>query len=101
MAGKKVTRVLAEQVTPMDHQEGFIANLVTAGLVGPGAALGLPMSTTHVSTGAIIGVGATNKAELNWKAVKSMVMAWILTIPLAALLGVSAFAVLRLVVVTN
>jgi PiT family inorganic phosphate transporter len=49
MAGKKVTKVLAEEVTPMDHQEGFIANLVTTALVGPAAAFGLPMSTTHVS----------------------------------------------------
>ncbi len=97
MAGKKVTRVLAEKVTPLDHREGFIANLVTAGLVGPGAALGLPMSTTHVSSGAIIGVGVPKTAELNWKTVQSMVLAWILTIPLAAVLGVSAFTLLRLV----
>jgi inorganic phosphate transporter, PiT family len=97
MAGRKVTRVLAENVTPLDHQEGFIANLVTAGLVGPGAALGLPMSTTHVSSGAIIGVGVPKKAELNWKTVQSMVLAWVLTIPLAAVLGVSAFMILRLV----
>jgi inorganic phosphate transporter, PiT family len=96
MAGRKVTRVLAENVTPMDHTEGFVANLVTAGLVGPGAALGLPMSTTHVSSGAIIGVGVPQKAELNWKTVQSMVLAWILTIPLAAMLGVSAFVFLRL-----
>jgi PiT family inorganic phosphate transporter len=95
MAGKKVTRVLAEEITPMDHQEGFIANLVTAGLVGPGAALGLPMSTTHVSTGAIIGVGTLKKAELNWKAVQSMLWAWVLTIPLAAVLGILAFTVLQ------
>lgn len=97
VAGKKVTKVLAEKVTPMDHSEGFIANLVTAALVGPGAALGLPMSTTHVSSGAIIGVGVPKKADVNWKTVQSMVLAWILTIPLAALLGVSAFMLLRLV----
>jgi PiT family inorganic phosphate transporter len=95
MAGKKVTRVLAEKVTPMDQREGFIANLVTAGLVGPGAAMGLPMSTTHVSSGAIVGVGAPGKARLNWKTVQSMILAWILTVPLAALLGVSAFILLR------
>jgi inorganic phosphate transporter, PiT family len=97
MAGKKVTKVLAEKVTPMDHGEGFIANLVTAGLVGPGAALGLPMSTTHVSSGAIIGVGVPKKTTLNWKTVQNMVLAWILTVPLAAGLGVSAFVLLRLV----
>ncbi len=74
-----------------------MANLVTAALVGPGAALGLPMSTTHVSSGAIIGAGVPKKAELNWKTVQNMVLAWILTIPLAAVLGVSAFMLLRLV----
>jgi len=97
MAGRRVTRVLAEKVTPMDHTEGFIANLVTAGLVGPGAALGLPMSTTHVSSGAIIGVGVPKKADLNWRTVQSMMLAWIVTMPLAAILGVTAFMVLRLV----
>lgn len=95
MAGKRVTTVLAEKVTPMDHQEGFVANLVTAALVGPGAALGLPMSTTHVSSGAIIGVGIPRKASLNWKTVQSMVLAWIVTVPLAAVLGVIAYALLR------
>jgi inorganic phosphate transporter, PiT family len=97
MAGKKVTKVLAEKVTPMNHQEGLVANLVTAALVGPGAALGLPMSTTHVSSGAIIGVGVPKKAELNCKTIQSMVLAWIVTIPLAAGFGVVAFILLRLV----
>jgi inorganic phosphate transporter, PiT family len=97
MAGKKVTKMLAEKVTPMNHREGFIANLVTAGLVGPGAAFGLPMSTTHVSSGAIIGAGVPKKTALNWKTIQSMVLAWILTVPLAAGLGVSAFMLLRLI----
>lgn len=100
IAGKKVAKFLAEKVTPMDHQEGFIANLVTAGLVGPGAALGWPMSTTHVSSGAIVGVGVPKKAGLNWETVQSMVLAWSVTIPLAGLLGVSAFLLLRLAYAT-
>lgn len=97
IAGKKVTKVLAEEVTPMDHHEGFIANLVTAALVGPGAVLGLPMSTTHVSSGAIIGVGIPKERSLNWNTVRSMVLAWVVTVPLAAVLGVSAFLVFALV----
>ena len=96
VAGKKVTTVLAEKVTRMDHTEGFIANLVTAGLVGPGAALGLPMSTTHVSSGAIFGVGIPKRAGLNRKTVESMILAWLLTIPLAAGLGVAVLMILRL-----
>ena len=90
-AGRKVTTVLAEKVTPMDHQEGFIANLVTAALVGPGAAMGLPMSTTHVSSGAIIGVGIAKRAGMNWGSVQRILLAWIITVPLAAVLGVMAY----------
>ena len=57
VGGLKVTETLAEKVTRMDHTEGFAANLVTAFLVADAANLGLPVSTTHVSTGAIIGIG--------------------------------------------
>ena len=89
-AGKRVTAVLAERVVPMDHRQGFVANLVTAALVGPGAALGLPMSTTHVSSGAIIGVGIPERAGINWKTVKHMGLAWVVTIPVAAALGLLA-----------
>jgi PiT family inorganic phosphate transporter len=93
-AGKKVTALLAKRVTPMDHREGFVANLVTAALVGPGAALGLPMSTTHVSSGAIIGVGIPKRAGMNWKTVHHICFAWVVTVPLAAALGVLAYTCL-------
>ena len=57
LGGRKATEVLAEKVTRMDHQEGFTANLTTAVLVTAAAYLGLPVSTTHVSSSAIIGMG--------------------------------------------
>lgn len=88
LAGRRVTKVLAEQITPMDHWEGFLANAVTASLVMPGAALGLPMSTTHVSTGSIIGIGLQNRTAVNWRKVRDMLLAWGVTLPVAGLLGV-------------
>jgi len=90
VGGRRVTRVLAEKVTPMDHREGFLANLVTAGLVTAGATLGLPMSTTHVSSGGIIGAGA-QRSSLNLKTLKEIVLAWVVTLPAAAALGIGAF----------
>ncbi len=96
LAGQRVTTVMAEKITRMDHREGFVANLVTAALVGSGATLGLPMSTTHVSSGAIIAVGMRNQAGLNWKTVRALLLAWVVTLPAAALLGIVAYGLLRL-----
>ncbi len=91
VAGKRVTHVLAEKVTPMDHHEGFIANLVTAGLVTAGATLGLPMSTTHVSSGGIVGAGA-ERGSLNQKTLREIGLAWIVTLPASAILGIGAYS---------
>ncbi|MGE5325220.1 MAG: anion permease [Actinomycetota bacterium] len=94
-AGRRVTEVMADNITRMDHREGFIANLVTAALVGPGAALGLPMSTTHVASGGIMGVAAGRGREINRKTVRDMLLAWVVTLPAAAALGVMAFYMVR------
>ncbi len=97
IAGQRVTEVLACKVTAMDHRDGFIANLVTAALVGPGAALGLPMSTTHVASGAIMGLAANRPGSANRKTIRDMLLAWIVTLPAAALFGIAAFVGLRMV----
>jgi len=94
VASRRVTQVLAEKVTPMDHREGFNANLVTGALVTVGAILGWPMSTTHVSSGAIVGVGARRSA-LNWRTLRDIGLAWLVTLPASALLGIAAYAVGR------
>jgi PiT family inorganic phosphate transporter len=81
----------------MDHWEGFLANAITAALVTPGAALGLPMSTTHVSSGSIMGIGLQNRSATNWRTVREMLLAWVVTLPLAGLLGVLFYLSLRAV----
>jgi PiT family inorganic phosphate transporter len=97
LAGRKVTEVLAGKITPMDHREGFVANLVTAALVGPGAALGLPMSTTHVASGGIMGIAAGGSERIDRATVRDMISAWVVTLPAAALLGIMSFFVLQAV----
>jgi PiT family inorganic phosphate transporter len=96
LAGQRVTDVLANRVTRMSHREGFVANLITAALVGPGAALGLPMSTTHVSSGAIMGIAAAHDAGTSKKTIRDMLLAWVVTLPAAAVLGLAVLFVLRL-----
>ena len=84
------------RVTPMDHREGFLANATTAALVGAGAVFGLPMSTTHVASAAIIGIGVNGAAgQTNGRTVRDMILAWLVTVPLSALLGIGAFEVAR------
>lgn len=86
VAGRRVTRLLAEDVTPMNHRDGLGANVVTAVLVASGAVYGLPMSTTHVASGSIVGVGV-DRNTLDWRTVRTMALAWVVTLPAAALLG--------------
>jgi PiT family inorganic phosphate transporter len=94
--GRRVTRLLAEDVTPMNHREGLAANGVTTLLVTTGAVFGLPMSTTHVSSGSIVGVG-TVRDSVAWGTVRSMALAWVVTLPAAALLGAGFYAVMSIV----
>lgn len=67
----------------MDHLEGLLANITTAMLVGFGAHLRLPMSTTHVSTGAIAGIAGTDPKRLNRRTTRDLLLAWTVT-PLVA-----------------
>jgi inorganic phosphate transporter, PiT family len=95
LGGRRVTEVLAEKVTRMDHQEGFTANLTTAVLVTAAATFGLPVSTTHVSSSAILGMGLRKGIdEVQWKTVGEMFAAWILTLPIAGLLSAGCWYLL-------
>lgn len=97
-AGFRVTETLARKVTPMSPAEGFCANLVTTLLVGSASFLALPVSTTHVSSGAIIGVGLHRGASsVRWATVREMLLAWFVTLPVAALVGGAAYALLKAV----
>jgi inorganic phosphate transporter, PiT family len=97
MAGIKVTRFLAEKVTPMDHLEGFSANLATSILVTFAARFGLPVSTTHLSSSAILGIGLRNhSSEIRWKTVGEMVLAWIVTLPVAALISAVSYGLISI-----
>jgi len=95
VSGRRVTEMLASDVISMNHRDGFIANLVTATLVGFGAILGWPMSTTQVASGAIMGTASTGKKQMNWRSVRVMLLAWIVTLPGAACLGIASYVLLR------
>jgi len=96
IGGLRVTEVLAEKVTRMDHVEGLSANLTTSSLVLVSATMGLPVSTTHVSSSAIIGIGLLKGLKaVRWTTVRDMVLAWVVTLPVAGTFAGLAYVVLN------
>ena len=88
VSGRRVLVTLAKKLTPMPLPESLTASLATAGLVCLASWKGLPVSTTHVSTGAIIGAGLKNDpAAVRWKKVGEIALSWIVTLPAAALIA--------------
>ena len=95
LGGLRVTKVLAENVTKMNHAEGLSANLTTSALVLASGSLGLPVSTTHISSSAIIGIGLLKGwKSVHWTTVRDMVLAWVVTLPASALLAGIAYLIL-------
>ena len=99
LGGIRVTKVLAEKVTQMNHSEGLSANLTTSSLVFVSALMGLPVSTTHVSSSAIIGIGLLKGVSaVRWTTVRDMVLAWVVTLPASALLSAFTYLLFALIV---
>lgn len=95
-AGLRVTRTLGEHVVDMDQDTGLAAALVSAILVSAASFYTLPVSTTHVSTGAIVGAGLRqDRTAVRWRRVRALLSAWVVTLPVAAGLAAVAVWVLR------
>ncbi len=89
LMGFKVTETLAHKVTEMNHLEGFAANLATSALVIATAIHGFPVSTTHVSSSAIMGMGVRRGlSSVNGKVVRDILLAWLVTLPTAGAIAV-------------
>ncbi|MET8845956.1 inorganic phosphate transporter [Amycolatopsis sp. NPDC004625] len=95
LGGMRVAEKLGEGVVKMNHREGFLANLATAALVGVGAGAGLPMSTTHVSTGAIAGSAGPNLSRISGGTVRNFLIAWLVTPPVAGVVAALVFILAR------
>lgn len=86
VASRRVADTLALGITPMRNGQGLAANLATSLLVVGASRLGLPVSTTHVSTGGIFGIGVSART-LRHRQVGEILGAWLGTLPVAAALG--------------
>lgn len=90
ISAKQVAETLAHKITGMNPGQGFAANLATALLVTTASLHGLPVSTTHVSVGALLGIGITTQ-QAKWRTIIPVLAAWVITLPCSALVSALLF----------
>ena len=97
--GWRVVRTMGTRLTRLKPRSGFAAETGAALSIFFATHLGLPVSTTHVVAGSIVGVGSIQRVRaVRWTLAANIVLAWILTIPAAAAIAGASFFVLRLFV---
>ena len=97
VGGWKIIRTVGGKIFRMQPVHGFSADLNSAVVIFGATLLHLPVSTTHVVSGSIMGVGAAQRVKaVHWDVARQMVTAWVLTIPATAVLGAVAYLILHL-----
>ena len=95
LGAARVARTMSKKITPMATREAVTANLVAATLVTLASPFALPVSTTHVTSGGIFGIGLLRREEANWGKVREILLAWVATLPLGAVSASLVFILLR------
>ena len=94
--GKKVISTIGDNIFALVPSTGFCAEISTAATILLASRIGLPVSTSHALVGSVIGIGFwQNKSALKWQTVRSIVGAWVITIPAAGSLSAIIFIGLR------
>ncbi len=96
--GWRIVKTMAQKITKLKAYQGFCAETAGGIVLANMAAIGVPVSTTHAISAAIMGVGATNGAKMvRWGVARKIVLAWIITIPASALFAAVAFKIMGIV----
>ena len=94
--GWRIIHTMGSKITRLTPFGGFAAETAGAITLFTASHLGVPVSTTHTITGAIVGVGATRRlSAVRWGVAGRIVWAWLLTIPMSALIGATTFWIVR------
>jgi len=94
--GWRIVHTMGSRITKLKPVGGFCAETAGAITLFSASIAGIPVSTTHTITGAIVGVGATTRlSAVRWGIARRIVLAWILTIPASALVGAGTFWAIR------
>ncbi len=97
LGGGRIVHTMGSRITRLTPMQGFCAETGGALTLFGATWLGVPVSTTHTITGAIVGVGAARRTSaVRWGVASNIVVAWVLTLPAAALIGAGAYALTTL-----
>jgi len=98
IGGWRIVRTVGLKVVELRPINGFAVETASAAIIEAASRLGIPVSTTHVISSAIMGVGATRRlSAVRWGVAGSIVLAWVVTIPACVALGWGIYFLLHLV----
>src|SRR5204862_6701293 len=98
VGGWRIVRTMGSRITRLTPMQGFCAETGGAITLFAATFLGIPVSTTHTITGAIVGVGAARKVSaVRWNGANNIVTAWIITLPTAGLIAALVYALSGLI----
>lgn len=93
--GWRIIKTIGKDFVKLQPVHGFCVETAAAGVILGASSIGMPVSTTHVITSTILGVGVSKRlTAVNWNVAKRIVWAWVLTIPAAALVAFISYQVL-------
>jgi PiT family inorganic phosphate transporter len=96
VGGWRIMHTMGHKVVELEPIHGFAAETTAATVIYGAAHFGMPVSTTHVISSAIMGVGSSKGVRgVRWGVARSIIVAWVLTIPMAGLVGAGAWIILN------
>jgi PiT family inorganic phosphate transporter len=97
VGGWRIIRTMGDRIIKMDAAQGFAAQSSGAAVILAASHVGYPLSTTHTISGAVMGAGAAKRVSaVRWGVAGNIVLAWVLTLPAAAVIGAGTFGVTRI-----
>ncbi|MFI5499779.1 anion permease [Nocardia asteroides] len=93
LGGWRIIRTLGKGLVEIESPQGMAAESTSAAIILTSAHFGLPLSTTQTATGAILGTGIGKGAEVRWSVMGRMAVAWLLTLPMAGIVGAICWAI--------
>jgi inorganic phosphate transporter, PiT family len=94
--GWRIIRTMGSKVVKLDPVHGFAAETTAASIIFGASTLGMPVSTTHVISSAILGVGSSDRFRaVHWGVARRIGIAWVLTLPASGIIAALAYLVLR------